>query len=79
MHSPFSQSSPLYFSSFFYSFKVVSPPLNEVLLTRKVKASSSVKGLCNNYVEGGGGGGVGGRVWEMGEICPKTKSCPTCH
>ena len=26
------------------------------------------KGLCNNYLEGG---------WEMGEICPKTKSYPT--
>ena len=25
------------------------------------------KGLCNNYLEGG---------WEMGEICPKTKSYP---
>ena len=25
------------------------------------------KGLCNNYLEGG---------WEMGDICPKTKSYP---
>ena len=28
---------------------------------------SADKGLCNNYLEGG---------WEMGEICPKTKSYP---
>ena len=28
------------------------------------------KGLCNNYLEGG---------WEMGEICPKTKSYPPSH
>ena len=41
-YRPFSRSLPLSFSSFFYSFKVVSPPLNEVLLTRKGKASSSV-------------------------------------
>ena len=28
------------------------------------------KGLCNNYLEGS---------WDMGEICPKTKSYPPSH
>ena len=35
------------------------------------KKNETTNGLCNNYPEGGRGGD-----WEMGEICPKTKSYP---